>query len=288
MFKIRKPIRHSRDDSAPNLVGVEHVRREFAHLVASGNGQIDGHLDHAALLIATAIDPEVDVTTQLGRLDQLADVLGARSPGELAIGLFGGVNFDQDRHFGGNHQQYYDPDNSLLHRVLDRRVGIPISLSVLMIEVGRRQGISLHGVGMPGHFLVGSSEGYIDPFNGGMLMDEQGCEALFRRLVGPSAILPPHALDATAPAMILRRVLANLAAIAANQQHRSMLRAVWSLTATYPDADHRTHVQHAYAAAEVGQYAEAAMAGEQALLTVPPSLQDKLRAQIDAWRARLN
>ena len=83
-------------------------------------------------------------------------------------------------------------------------------------------------------------------------------------------------------------MLFNLSAIGANQQQRRTLRAVRSLLAAYPDADHRDHVQHAYAAAEVGQFGEAADAGERALVSIPVQVRDKLQAQIDGWRARLN
>jgi hypothetical protein len=83
-------------------------------------------------------------------------------------------------------------------------------------------------------------------------------------------------------------MLFNVGAIAANQQHRRTLRAVRSLLATFPDASHRDHVQHAYAAAEIGQFAEAARAGELAVGTIPEEVRAKLEAQIAQWRARLN
>jgi len=270
------------------LTTVERTRRAFAQLVAPGDGRLDGNLDHAALLIAQAIDSTVNLEEQLQRLDVLAAELAPTTPAELALGLFGGADHDPAVHFSGNQHQYYDPDNSLLHRVLDRRLGIPISLAVLLIEIGRRLGIHLHGVGMPGHFLVRSRDGFIDPFNGGVMFDEQGCHALFRRLAGPGAALPDGALDATPPAFIAKRMLFNLAAIGTNQQQRRALHATRCLLATFPDATHREHVQHAYAAAEIGQFREAATAAERALETIPGAVHEKLQTQIDRWRSRLN
>lgn len=257
-------------------------------MVAPGHGRIADELDRGALLIAAALDPQVDVDHELQRLDALAASLASTTAADLAVALFGGVDPDPDRHFLGNPHDYYDPENSRLDRVLDRRLGIPITLSVLMIEVGRRLAISLHGVGMPGHFLVGSADGFIDPFHGGRLLDRHACEARFVEMAGRDAQLPDGALDRTPPAAILQRMLANLAIIATQRELRRLLWATRSLLACFPHADHRDHVQHAYAAAGVGQFAEAATAGEVALSSVPPSVRDKLMVQIVEWRARLN
>jgi regulator of sirC expression with transglutaminase-like and TPR domain len=199
---------------------VEQTRRAFAELVAPGGGELDGHLDQGAFLIASAIDPSLVMSDQLARLDQIAASMNASNGAELALALFGGVEHDPMVHFSGNDGQYYDTENSLLHRVLDRRIGIPITLAVLLIEVGRRRGISLHGVGMPGHFLVGSAHGFIDTFHGGVLLDVHACHQLFRRLAGQNATLPEGSLDRTPHAFILKRMLFNLSAIGANQQQR--------------------------------------------------------------------
>lgn len=271
-----------------NLLRVEHIRHSFSEMVAPGDGSLAGNLDEAALCIAAAVDPGLSIPDWLLRIDALASELDAASPAELAVALFGGASHDPELHFAGNRSAYYDPENSLLHRVLERRVGIPISLAVLLIEVGRRRGIELQGVGMPGHFLVRSPEGFIDAFDRGVLLDEAGCAALFRRLAGPHAELPPNALDPTPPAHIVKRMLFNLSAIGSSQHQRRTLRAVRSLLATFPDATHREHVHHAYAAAEIGQYHEAAQAGERALQTLPDQLQGKLGAQVEAWYAQLN
>lgn len=267
---------------------MEQVRQIFRGLVAPGDGSLAGELDHAALCIAAAVVPEVSIPVWLAHLDELAASLDASSPAELAVALFGGASHDPAHHFAGNRNDYYDADNSLLHRVLERRIGIPISLAVVLIEIGRRRGIELQGVGMPGHFLVRSQDGYIDAFNQGVLLDESGCQQLFQGLAGAHALLPANALNPTPPAAIVKRMLFNLSTIASTQQQRRTLRAVRSLLAAFPDANHRDHVQHAYAAAEIGQYLEAAVAGEHALPTLPDQLQDKLGIQIAAWRARLN
>lgn len=276
---------------SPIVAGMDHVeqtRDRFAALVSPGAGRLDGHLDEGALLIASALDPEVVIAEQMQRLDGLAARFSDPEAADLALGLFGGAAQDPSRHFCGNRTDYYEMENSMLHRVLDRRIGIPISLAVLLIEVGRRCGVSMHGVGMPGHFLVGSAHGYIDPFHGGVLLDAAGCGRLFQRLSGGRAALPADALDPTPPASILKRMLANVAAIATDGRHRRALWAVRGLLASFPEATHRDHVQHAYAAADAARFDIAAAAAETALETVPPQVRAKLRSQIDVWRAQLN
>ncbi len=110
--------------------------------------------------------------------------------------------------------------------MLRRRLGLPITLSVLLLEVGRRLGLALHGVGMPGHFLVGDDTGrFIDPFHRGALLDEQGCRVVSERL-RPGAPWHPSYLDPVGPRAILVRMLANLVHTLVE---RSPADAVWAL-----------------------------------------------------------
>ena len=115
--------------------------------------------------------------------------------------------------FAGNTRDYGDPENSFLDSVLERRVGIPISLAVLMMEVGRRIGVPVHGVGMPGHFLVmdAARDGvWCDPFHGGALCDVEGCRQLFARVHGNARGFSRALLVPTEPHAIVARMLANL------------------------------------------------------------------------------
>jgi regulator of sirC expression with transglutaminase-like and TPR domain len=178
----------------------------FRQLVADPVAQPP--LDEGAMLIA-AVGAEANVDAGLDRLDELA--AGARaargSAGELADHLFVREGFT------GNTTDYQDPRNSFLPDVMERRLGIPITLSVLMIEVGRRLGVALHGVGMPGHFLVGIDEEpstFVDPFHAGVRLDPSDCRERFAALHGPTSGFRPEFLAATPPRMILLRMLANL------------------------------------------------------------------------------
>lgn len=177
----------------------------FAELLRRPDAEIP--LDEAASLIAAHAHPALDVRTVLGQLDVLADESSATDPTALAEYLF------EERGFAGNTVDYEDPRNSYLDDVLDRRLGIPISLSVVMMEVGRRAGVPLLGVGMPGHFLVrpaGDDAVWFDPFNGGSRLDEAGCRARFHELQGATAEFRPEFLAPAPTAALLDRMLANL------------------------------------------------------------------------------
>lgn len=118
--------------------------------------------------------------------------------------------------FAGDSEHYYDPRNSDLLSVIERRKGIPISMAVVLMAMGRRVGITVEGVGFPGHFLarVGGTDGYIiDPFSRGLLMDEPSLERLIRKQFGPKSQLAPEHFSITSHAAIAQRMLHNLYAI---------------------------------------------------------------------------
>jgi regulator of sirC expression with transglutaminase-like and TPR domain len=112
--------------------------------------------------------------------------------------------------FRGNEAGYYDPRNSYLNEVLDRRLGIPITLSLVYIEVGRRAGLQLDGIGLPAHFIVGGADLLIDPFNCGRLLSWADCQELLRQAFGTSAELEAKHLAPTPPRHFLARLITNL------------------------------------------------------------------------------
>ncbi len=125
--------------------------------------------------------------------------------------------------FRGNQEDYYDPRNSFLNDVLDRKTGIPITLSVLYMEVGRRIGLKIEGVGMPGHFIVkcrhNGVEIFVDAFGQGEILLEEGCERKLTQLHGKDFQFNRSCLDAVNHSQILTRMLHNLKAIYWNQQN---------------------------------------------------------------------
>src|SRR6185436_5943071 len=123
----------------------------------------------------------------------------------------------QELGFRGNVEDYYDPRNSFLNDVIDRRTGIPITLSMVYMEVARRAGLDVTGVGLPGHFLV-RAEGrgravLVDPFHGGTLLSEADCQRRLDRVFEGRVRLEPSMLEACPRKAILGRMLRNLKAI---------------------------------------------------------------------------
>ncbi|HUF85123.1 MAG TPA: transglutaminase-like domain-containing protein, partial [Acidimicrobiia bacterium] len=164
-------------------------------------------LDEAAALIAAHAHPSLEIETVLASLDQLASDTKAADADSVAQFLF------VERGFVGNTDDYGDPRNSYLDEVLARRLGIPISLAVLMMEVGRRLDVPVQGVSMPGHFLVRPADDaavWFDPFHGGSRLDEADCRALFARVRGPDAEFRAEYLTATSTTAIVGRMLTNL------------------------------------------------------------------------------
>ena len=182
----------------------ELARKRFISTVAVSEDDI--RLDVAALCIAAHAHTGLDIDACVGRIDELA----AACPEATFEGVRAYL-FDAQR-FIGNVRDYGDPENSFLDSVVSRKVGIPITLSALMMEVGRRVGVDIRGVGMPGHFLVqdAANEGtWCDPFHAGARYDIDDCRRLFARLHGGRALQPSH-LSHTSKLEILGRMLTNL------------------------------------------------------------------------------
>jgi regulator of sirC expression with transglutaminase-like and TPR domain len=176
----------------------------FAELVRRPPDEVP--LDETALLVAKHAHPDLDLAVPLAELDRLAGDVAGVTAADVAGSLFG------EGGLAGNTVDYGDPRNSYLDDVLARRLGIPISLSVVMIEVGRRCGVRIYGVGMPGHFLVqpaAEPDVWFDPFHGGRRLDEAGCRELYEAM----GLEPPFTIDllrAVDTRSILSRMLANL------------------------------------------------------------------------------
>jgi regulator of sirC expression with transglutaminase-like and TPR domain len=243
-------------------------------------------LDEAALILAAHANPSLNVAAQLQRLDDVAAM--SEGPDTAAVGkvLFQRLGLRGDR------QSYDDPVNSYLDRVLDRRRGIPISLSVLLIEVGRRCGLRLEGVGMPGHFLVrdpAAPQVLIDAFAGGQVLDQSGCQRLLRAATGTDAELTPALLAPAGRRAILARMLANLdRSFERRADHRSLL-WVSDLRLQIPDLPLGDRVQLAGRLGAQGRFgAAAALLDQLAELHAGTETASRLRREAASLRARLN
>ena len=202
------------------------ARDLFREMVSRPPEQMD--LAAAALLIALDEYPELNVSDYLERIDLLAERTSAQLHSDAAerpMEAIESINYQlfEIEGFRGNQEDYYDPRNSFLNDVLDRKTGIPITLSVLYMEVGRRIGLKVEGVGMPGHFIVkcrhNSAEIFIDAFERGEILLEEGCERKLTQLHGKDFQFNRSCLDAVNHSQILTRMLHNLKAIYWNQQN---------------------------------------------------------------------
>lgn len=195
---------------------------EFGVAVQRPEPEID--LAAAALLIARAEYADLDVGAYLRRLDGLAaearTLGGERDPLRCLHRLREFVFEEQG--FRGNTEEYYDPRNSFLNDVLDRRLGIPITLSLVLIEVGRRLGLAIHGIGLPAHFIVGLRADrcrvLLDPFNGGAILTPEACEQVVSRVLGRPVTLQEEHFAPVTKGQFLTRMLANLKAIYFKQE----------------------------------------------------------------------
>ena len=193
-------------------------------LTAASNAPGSG-LAQAALVIARIEYPRLDPEPYLTKLDAMGDAARRhieRRVSETAdssrLSCIQALNsyLFEDQGFVGNRDKYEDPRNSCLNEVLDRRTGIPITLSLVYMEVARRAGVHIEGVNFPGHFLVrcpevgtrGSSGLIIDPFHGGALLSEPDCRLLLKRHVGSEVAFNRSLLaPATRPQIVVRMLL---------------------------------------------------------------------------------
>ncbi|MGE5302685.1 MAG: SirB1 family protein [Alphaproteobacteria bacterium] len=196
--------------------------RDFRQAVDRPEDQID--LGRAALTMVKCDCPGLDVDGYVAKIDRIASAVKRRSSDAAGVTrMVAALNYVlfQELGFRGNREHYYDPKNSFLNEVIDRKLGIPISLSLLYMEVGRRLGLNVDGVGFPGHFLVNvgrrENEIIIDPFNSGAIKSRQSLDELLHGLYGDRVVFRAEFLDAVTKKQLLTRMLTNLKAIYRNE-----------------------------------------------------------------------
>jgi regulator of sirC expression with transglutaminase-like and TPR domain len=210
----------------PGMLPPSPARERFAEIARLPDERID--LAEAALWIAAEEQPGLDPAPWLARLDDLGLRLRSRLAGDELDRVSELSRFLSDEvGLRGNAEDYYDPRNSFLNEVLDRGLGIPITLALVYIEVGRRAGVPLDGVGFPGHFLLRHSihpQLLLDPFEHGRLLTTDDCRQILEKLSGGTLPFDPRLLRPSSPRQILVRMLNNLRGI---YLHRSeFLRAI--------------------------------------------------------------
>lgn len=201
-------------------------------------------LAYAALLLARQRYTDLDAEPYLNKLDAMAagvrDRIGVGADTRRAIAELNRQLFEVEA-FRGNERDYYDPRNSYLNEVLDRKLGVPITLSVVYMEVGRRLALPLLGVGLPGHFLVKvlTTQGdiLIDPFSGGAELTEADCQERLDRVYGGLLRLEKRMLLPVTKKQLLVRILNNLKTIYLNRgEFAAALDVVQSILALEPSS----------------------------------------------------
>lgn len=219
------------ESSGEGVVQARGDTVEFARQVRLPDQQLE--LVRAALGIAAAFNPGLDIEAYIHEFDLMAEALGNRAASSSkAAGVLQALirYLFEELQFRGNGGDYEDPRNSYLNEVIDRRLGIPITLSLIFIELGRRAGLELDGVGYPGHFLVRWTDSpetvvFLDPFHQGRVVPE---EALLESLSagGMAAERSQSLLAAVTKRQILTRMLQNLKAVfAGHDRHEDALLA---------------------------------------------------------------
>jgi regulator of sirC expression with transglutaminase-like and TPR domain len=187
----------------------------FRELASGEIGQQD--LARAALTIALEEYPKISIAEYLGRLEILAERARQRmaqgAPEIFRLGHVQAVVFDEEG-FTGDRDHYFDPRNAYLNEVIERKVGLPILLSILFIDVAARVGLKVTGVGLPGHYIVkvqfDMNEVYIDPFNDGVTLTLKEIDAVLSHNSAGQVRLRPEMLRGWTGRQTLERVLANL------------------------------------------------------------------------------
>jgi regulator of sirC expression with transglutaminase-like and TPR domain len=180
----------------------------------------DADLTRIALEVACDAYPELDPEACLARIDEIAERVRRHLPVDVrprrVIDRINAVVYGEEG-FRGNAEDYYDPRNSYLNEVLDRRLGIPLSLSVLYLAVADRVGLPMAGMNLPGHFMIrtgwGNAALYVDPFHGGELLDLDGCARRVLEITGEEIDLDEELIAPCPTSVVVARMLRNLKVI---------------------------------------------------------------------------
>lgn len=198
------------------------ARQFFYKEIYKPEPQID--LAKAALFLAQEEYPNLDIDEYINALDTMAAEIEERLPNErypLRVIKIINQYLYEELGFTGNANDYYDPRNSFLNDVIDRRTGIPISLALVYLEIARRLDFPMVGVGMPGHFLIRpdfeDSAIFVDAFNGGEILFPEDCQARLTQIYNRPVELSPNFLEPVSPRRFLGRMLSNLKLIYINR-----------------------------------------------------------------------
>jgi len=250
---IEESVERQQRNNSPEA-GLEDVLSELQRICGKGDGEIP--LDRTALLIARTEYPDLDHARYLSELDRLSGRARRRLPATRdsleVVQALNALLIDEEG-YRGNQEDYYDPRNSFLNDVMDRKLGIPITLCIIYLEVARRLGFPLTGVSFPGHFLVrhksAERDFLVDPFNRGEILLPGDLPRRLAKLFGQKTAeeiltrhqnrLPENFVAEATPRDILLRLLTNLREIYLRRRDLERGRHVVALMLTlHPDSEH--------------------------------------------------
>jgi len=218
------------------------ARKKFAQEMALPEAEID--LAKAALYIAQEETANLDIDSYLRQLDEWAQQIEAMLPVErYPLRVIQTLNqfLYEDLGFQGNEADYYDPRNSFLNEVMERRTGIPITLALVYLEVARRLDFPMVGIGMPGHFLIRpefkDAGIFVDAFHKGEVLFPQDCKNRLQDIYQQPIALEPEFLEAVSKRELMGRMLTNLKLIYINHQDvKRALNTIEQLLLVFPEA----------------------------------------------------
>ncbi len=202
-----------------------HFHAEFLEFCARGTTSNTMNLEDASFLLASTEYSAVNMERYRKMLDDMAAEVKLQMTREGTPSEIRAISYvlHEKHRFRGNRDRYYEAENTYLNCVLDRKVGVPITLSLLYLLLGRRLDMRIHGVALPGHFIVRWQENFYDPFNHGRLLNEAACKQMVE---DRGQEFRPEHLNPATPIQVLSRMLMNLARVYEIEEDRPRLARV--------------------------------------------------------------
>ena len=248
-------------------------------------------LGEAALVLARLEYPNLDVRAYLDEFERFAAEAEAGLPDNYEPdSIIAGLNayLFENLGFRGNEDDYYNPRNSFLNDVLERRTGIPITLSIVYLEIARRLGLPFYGVGLPGHFIIKYDDNrryiFVDPFHAGRVLETEDCREIVRGIAGSELVLTEQHFRAVDNRYIILRMLSNLRSIyLQTRQYRKVI-AVLDMVLNLAPASAEDYKQRARLHHELGQ-STPAIKDLETYLSMRPDASDE--TQVREWITRM-
>jgi regulator of sirC expression with transglutaminase-like and TPR domain len=208
-----------------NFLKHGHCHTDFLDFCTKISSGEEFDLEEASFLLAATEYAAVDMSPHRATLDDIANEIRIQMKREGYSSEMKAISYilHEKFRFRGNRDRYYEADNTYINRVLERRVGVPITLSLIYMLVGKRLDVPIHGVALPGHFIISLKGQYFDPFNHGRLLNEDACKQMVE---SRGQEFRPEQLNQATSLQVLSRMLMNLARVYEIEEDRPKLSRV--------------------------------------------------------------